>query len=485
MITSLLRVVAALFALTFIVAACASDSGAQWTFAPVAVAEADTSESAGEASAESTTSEGESVTQEEVGEVDPPEAAEAEQLTEATEAEVDEGEEPATAAGDGRVVQIQADGALRFLDANGEQVQDIAVTPGETITFEVNNTAGFAHNFYIGEDSELMTPAGSTDTGIPDWSTGVQTLDWVVPDDIANLKFGCTVPGHYTLMQGTFSISDSAPAEAETPAEPEVTEAEGAEAEGAEAEGAEAGQSAQPATAAGGEPRVIPLEMTAALQIFQDGQQISDIPVMPGETVIFEIDNTAGFDHNFYIGQDAELSVAAATTDTGIPDWSTGVQTLEWVVPDDVTGLKFGCTVPGHYMLMQGTFSAGEAPTEATESAQPATAAGEGRIVQIQADGALQFLDAEGQKIQDIAVTPGETITFQVDNTAGFDHNFYIGEDSELMVPAGTTDTGIVTWATGVEELEWVVPDDIANLKFGCTVPGHYTLMQGTFSISE
>ena len=55
MITSLLRVVAALFALTFIVAACASDSGAQWTFAPVAVAEADTSESAGEASAESTT----------------------------------------------------------------------------------------------------------------------------------------------------------------------------------------------------------------------------------------------------------------------------------------------------------------------------------------------------------------------------------------------------------------------------------------------
>jgi uncharacterized cupredoxin-like copper-binding protein len=218
MITSLLRVVAALFALTFIVAACASDSGAQWTFAPVTVAEASASESAGEASTEATVSEGESVTQEQVGEVDPAEAAEAEQLTEAAtepgeaaaaeSVEPMESTEPATAAGEGRVVQIQADGALRFLDAGGEQLQDIAVTPGETITFEIDNAAGFAHNFYIGEDSELMTPAGSTDTGIPDWSTGVQTLDWVVPDDIANLKFGCTVPGHYTLMQGTFSISE-------------------------------------------------------------------------------------------------------------------------------------------------------------------------------------------------------------------------------------------------------------------------------------
>ena len=77
----------------------------------------------------------------------------------------------------------------------------------------------------------------------------------------------------------------------------------------------------------------------------------------PGETVIFRIDNTAGFDHNFYIGTDAELNVPNATTATGIPMWQSGVQELTWVVPADISGLKFGCTVPGHYALMQGTFS--------------------------------------------------------------------------------------------------------------------------------
>ena len=45
-------------------------------------------------------------------------------------------------------------------------------------------------------------------TGIPEWSDAeAKELMWVVPDDITGLKFGCTVPGHYTLMQGTFSVA--------------------------------------------------------------------------------------------------------------------------------------------------------------------------------------------------------------------------------------------------------------------------------------
>ena len=36
---------------------------------------------------------------------------------------------------------------------------------------------------------------------------------------------------------------------------------------------------------------------------------------------------------------------------------SPGTQEFTWTVPDDVTGIKFGCTVPGHYQLMNGTFS--------------------------------------------------------------------------------------------------------------------------------
>jgi uncharacterized cupredoxin-like copper-binding protein len=104
-------------------------------------------------------------------------------------------------------------------------------------------------------------------------------------------------------------------------------------------------------------PRVIPLQANAALQ-FTDaaGTVITDIPVVAGEVVRFEVDNIAGFSHNFRIGTDQELSVPNATGQAGIPDWSTGVQTLEWTVPES-DGLKFGCTVPGHYALMQGTFS--------------------------------------------------------------------------------------------------------------------------------
>ena len=277
------------------------------------------------------------------------------------------------------------------------------------------------------------------------------------------------------------------------------------------ADAAPAGSGAPPS----GEGRVIELVATAALQFTTpDGTQVTDIPVTPGETVVFRVDNTAGFDHDFYIGTDAELSVPGATTPTGIPMWQSGVQELTWVVPEDITGLKFGCTVPGHYALMQGTFSAaapGGASTAAAEPsaaevptasvapapdmsmapAEPSDAApaesaappsGEGRVIELVATAALQFTTPDGTQVTDIPVTPGETVVFRVDNTAGFDHDFYIGTDAELSVPGATTPTGIPMWQSGVQELTWVVPEDITGLKFGCTVPGHYALMQGTFS---
>ena len=108
--------------------------------------------------------------------------------------------------GEPRVIDLEADAALLFLQ-NGEPVPEISVTPGETVVFRIDNTAEFAHNFWIGTDEELMVPNGTTDVGIPDWDSGVQELEWVVPDDLSDIRFACTVPGHYVLMQGDFTVT--------------------------------------------------------------------------------------------------------------------------------------------------------------------------------------------------------------------------------------------------------------------------------------
>ncbi len=106
------------------------------------------------------------------------------------------------------------------------------------------------------------------------------------------------------------------------------------------------------------EPRVIELEETAALQITQIGQPVADIPVTPGETIRFVITNTAGFDHNFYIGTDDQLAFGRVEGLAGLSTWSNDhPMAFDWSVPQELGGIRFGCTLRGHYPRMQGTFS--------------------------------------------------------------------------------------------------------------------------------
>jgi plastocyanin len=105
------------------------------------------------------------------------------------------------------------------------------------------------------------------------------------------------------------------------------------------------------------EARVVELEMNAALQILQDGAPITEIPVTIGETITFRITNTAGYAHNFWIGTDQQLMSNQTEGLPGIPDYSEGTQEFTWTVPDNVAELMYGCTVPGHYQLMKGTFA--------------------------------------------------------------------------------------------------------------------------------
>ena len=81
------------------------------------------------------------------------------------------------------------------------------VQEGETIHFVLDNTAGFAHDFWIGPPDKLSASLTDGLEGVPEWDSGVKELDYVVTADTANLQFGCTVPGHFQSMHGTFKVT--------------------------------------------------------------------------------------------------------------------------------------------------------------------------------------------------------------------------------------------------------------------------------------
>lgn len=109
----------------------------------------------------------------------------------------------------------------------------------------------------------------------------------------------------------------------------------------------------------GGEARTIELEETVAMQIVQDGTQVTSLNVAIGETIRFVITNTAGFDHNFYIGTPDQLANNQVDGLPGVPANQQGVQEFIWTVPENAAELEFACTVAGHYTLMKGNFVVG------------------------------------------------------------------------------------------------------------------------------
>ena len=244
MTTSLLRPLAAAIALLFVVAACASDSGPEWTFAPASAGTEDSTEdSTGEPTVETIEDDIESDTSETAGETEPPpdepvtdaeadeppatdgpvvtevpSATEAPVVTEApvtseTPMVTDEPTaiktpsataqlEPSAA----RTIDLLATSSISFTGLDGEKVTEIVVTPGETIVFQVDNTAGFDHSFFIGEQEVVSVGGATTEVGTRPWQSGIREIEWVVPEDLTDIEFACTVPGHYSIMHGTFAF---------------------------------------------------------------------------------------------------------------------------------------------------------------------------------------------------------------------------------------------------------------------------------------
>jgi len=107
----------------------------------------------------------------------------------------------------GTVIDLEATANLRFAQ-NGQPIDHLELTIGESYTFRVDNTAGFVHNIWLGPPDRLN--ANDTDglPGIPDWESGVQEFSWTATAEAQGWEFGCTVPGHYQAgMKGTLMLS--------------------------------------------------------------------------------------------------------------------------------------------------------------------------------------------------------------------------------------------------------------------------------------
>jgi uncharacterized cupredoxin-like copper-binding protein len=106
-------------------------------------------------------------------------------------------------------------------------------------------------------------------------------------------------------------------------------------------------------------PRVIELNLTGTLQITDpEGTKLATIPVVAGETVAFRVTNTAGFDHNFYLGAEAVLSTTTTLTSADLPGIATfkdGTQDFTYTF-ESTDPLQYACIIPGHYGPMHGDF---------------------------------------------------------------------------------------------------------------------------------
>ena len=112
--------------------------------------------------------------------------------------------------------------------------------------------------------------------------------------------------------------------------------------------------SASPGASPSAGGTVIELEETNTLQILQGGQAVTELHFTIGQTYTFHINNTAGFDHDFYLGPPERLEANDVDGLPGVPVNQQGMQEFTWTVSADAQGWEFACTVLGHYPSMHG-----------------------------------------------------------------------------------------------------------------------------------
>lgn len=148
----------------------------------------------------------------------------------------------------------------------------------------------------------------------------------------------------------------------------------------------------------------------------------------------------------------AAMLLAACTTAAGGPDWSYA---------------PLGPTQPP------------------TAEPSPSGSAPAGSVIELEANAQLQFTQ-DGQPVQSLDLTVGESYTFRVDNVAGFVHNIWLGPPDRLAANDVDGLPGIPEWESGVKEFTWTATAEAQGWEFACTVPGHYQAgMKGALNVSE
>ncbi len=106
----------------------------------------------------------------------------------------------------GTVLLLDETASLTITKA-GQPVSALDVKNGDTLTFQLANSAGFSHNFYIGTADQLSTNQTAGLPGVAAFDSGTMQFTYTVTDATATLQFACTLPGHYSTMHGTFNVT--------------------------------------------------------------------------------------------------------------------------------------------------------------------------------------------------------------------------------------------------------------------------------------
>jgi plastocyanin len=107
----------------------------------------------------------------------------------------------AACSADATVVKIEETAALKMVPAT------VDIPAGKKVCFEVTNTAGFTHNFYVGPQSDIDARNKTASVvGTPDFSSGTQIVEFT-PSGSGPFEYACWIAGHLEAgMKGAITV---------------------------------------------------------------------------------------------------------------------------------------------------------------------------------------------------------------------------------------------------------------------------------------